>query len=94
VRNQTGRKIDAMQPNGNTNQAIGLPWGWAAARPALQMPADHHLAERKASTRRTAGIRPMVADARQQIACNNINVACVTLYTGQVSTAAFRPRRY
>ena len=21
-------KVDAMYPNGNTNQAVGLPWGW------------------------------------------------------------------
>ena len=33
-------KVDAMVPNGSTNQAIGLQWGWQSlTNPPLTVPA-------------------------------------------------------
>ena len=28
-------RIDAMKPTGNTNQGIGLAWGWMTLTPAI-----------------------------------------------------------
>jgi Flp pilus assembly protein TadG len=89
-------KIDAMSPNGNTNQAIGLVWGWQSLTNApFTVPAkDPNYQYQDIIILLTDGLNTQdrwyttqsSIDARQQIACNNINAAGITLYTVQVNT--------
>jgi hypothetical protein len=89
-------KIDAMQPNGNTNQAIGLPWGWQSLTdaPFTVPPLDPLYKYQQVIILLSDGLNTQdrwytgqsSIDARQQIACNNINAAGITLYTVQVNT--------
>jgi uncharacterized protein YegL len=93
-------KIDAMQPNGGTDQAIGLQWGWQSltAAPFTIPTMDPLYTYQQVIILLTDGLNtqdrwygdgstqsPQV-DARQQILCNNINAAGITLYTVQVNT--------
>jgi Flp pilus assembly protein TadG len=93
-------KIDAMQPNGGTNQAIGLQWGYQSLTTApFSIPAlSPAYKYQQVIVLLTDGLNtqdrwygdgstpsPQV-DARQQILCNNINAAGITLYTVQVNT--------
>jgi Flp pilus assembly protein TadG len=93
-------KIDAMQPNGGTNQAIGLQWGFQSLTSApLTVPAmDPNYQYQQIVILLTDGLNtqdrwygngstpsPQV-DARQQILCNNIKAAGITIYTVQVNT--------
>lgn len=93
-------KIDAMQPNGGTNQAIGLQWGFQSLTSApFVIPAkDSNYSYQQVIILLSDGLNtqdrwygngtshePKV-DARQKILCNNVKAAGITLYTVQVNT--------
>ncbi len=52
-------KIDAMTPNGNTNQAIGLVWGWQS----LTNPAARNKARPESRAFHQSGTVAYLADA-------------------------------
>jgi hypothetical protein len=93
-------KIDAMVPNGGTNQAVGLQWGFQSLTSApFTIPAyAANYTYQKVIILLTDGLNtqdrwygngidpaPQV-DARQQILCDNVNAAGITLYAVQVNT--------
>jgi Flp pilus assembly protein TadG len=90
-------KIDAMQPNGNTNQAIGLQWGWQSltSAPFTVPPKDPNYKYQDAIILLTDGLNTQdrwytsqsSIDARQKITCDNVKAAGTTLYTVQVNTS-------
>jgi hypothetical protein len=86
-----------MTPNGNTNQAIGLAWGWLSLNQTLPLNApaeDPNFTYKKAIILMTDGLNTQnrwttnssAIDARQTLLCNNIKAAGVTIYTVQVNT--------
>jgi Flp pilus assembly protein TadG len=93
-------KITAMVANGSTNQAIGLAWGWQSLTnaPLTIPPLDPNYQYQQIIILLTDGLNTQdrwygngsntstQVDARQQILCNNINAAGVTLYAVQVNT--------
>jgi Flp pilus assembly protein TadG len=93
-------KIDAMTPNGGTNQAIGLQWGFQSltSPPLYVPPMDPNYQYKQYIILLTDGLNTQnrwygdgstpssQVDARQQILCNNIKAAGITLYTVQVNT--------
>jgi Flp pilus assembly protein TadG len=90
-------KIDSMTPDGNTNQAIGLAWGWMSLNQTspLNAPAeDPNYNYKKAIILMTDGLNtqnrwtsdPATIDARQRLLCDNIKAAGITIYTVQVNT--------
>jgi Flp pilus assembly protein TadG len=89
-------KIDAMSPKGNTNQAIGLQWGWQSLTAApFTVPAkDPNYQYKDIIILLTDGLNTQdrwysnasSIDNRQSIACSNIKAAGITLYTVQVNT--------
>jgi Flp pilus assembly protein TadG len=90
-------KIDTMTPNGNTNQAIGLAWGWLSLNQTspLNAPAeDANYTYKKAIILMTDGLNTQnrwttnssMIDARQAQLCDNIKAANITIYTVQVNT--------
>jgi Flp pilus assembly protein TadG len=90
-------KIDTMTPNGNTNQAIGLAWGWMSLNQTspLNAPAeDPNYTYKKAIILMTDGLNTenrwttnaSTIDARQKLLCDNIKAAGVTIYAVQVNT--------
>jgi hypothetical protein len=89
-------KVDAMSPNGNTNQAIGLAWAWQSlTQSPFTIPVkDPNYQYKDIIILLTDGLNTQDRwyntasniDARQSIACNNINAAGITLYTVQVNT--------
>jgi uncharacterized protein YegL len=91
-----GAKIDAMQPNGNTNQAIGLQLGWQSLTAApFTVPAkDTDYQYNQVIILLTDGLNTedrwytsqSSIDNRQQNTCDNIKNAGITLYTVQVNT--------
>ena len=93
-------KVDAMNPNGSTNQAIGLQWAWQSltAAPFTIPPLDPSRVYKQVIILLTDGLNTQdrwygngsststQVDARQQILCSNIKAADITLYTVQVNT--------
>jgi hypothetical protein len=90
--------IDKMTPNGNTNQAIGMAWGWQslAQTAPLNAPAkDPNYTNVDAIILLSDGLNTQdrwytdaaSIDARQTILCNNAKAAGVTVYTIQVNTS-------
>jgi Flp pilus assembly protein TadG len=89
-------KIDAMQPAGNTNQAIGLAWGWQSLTAApFTIPAkDPNYQYREIIILLTDGLNTQdrwyttqtAIDNRESITCTNIKAANITIYTVQVNT--------
>src|SRR4029077_21180177 len=89
-------KLDAMVAAGNTNQAIGLVWGWQSLTNApFSVPSkDPNFQYQDIIILLTDGLNTedrwytaaAAIDNRQQITCNNINAAGITLYTVQVNT--------
>jgi len=92
-------KIDAMTPNGNTNQAIGLAWGWQSLTSGapLNAPAeDPNYQYQRIIILLTDGLNTQdrwytsqtSIDNRQRTLCDNIKAAnpAVTIYTVQVNT--------
>jgi hypothetical protein len=88
--------IDDMQPSGNTNQAIGLQWGWQSLTsspftvPALD-PAHEYkqiiilLTDGLNTEDRWDKVQSNI-DARQKIACDNIKATGVEVFAVQVNT--------
>jgi Flp pilus assembly protein TadG len=90
--------VNSMTANGNTNQAIGLDLGWMSlvgGGPFPTPPAeDPNYTYSKIIILLTDGLNTedrwytdqTSIDARQQLTCNNVNAAGITLYTVQVNT--------
>jgi len=95
-------KIDAMLPNGGTNQAIGLQWGYQSltAAPFTIPTMDSNYKYQKVIILLTDGLNTQDrwygnghdpssdVDDRQKSLCDNVNAAGITLYTVQVNTDA------
>jgi Flp pilus assembly protein TadG len=89
-------KVDGMQPNGNTNQAIGLQMGWQSltASPFTIPPLDPNYKYSQVVILLTDGLNTedrwyqtqSSIDTRQQRTCDNAKAAGVTIYTVQVNT--------
>mgnify|MGYP001339381474 CR=1 FL=1 len=90
-------KIDALEPTGNTNQGIGLAWGWmtltqsdpfnAPAKEAGYVYKDAVvLLSDGLNTQNRWHSSASPIDARQKILCDNAKSANITLYTIQVNT--------
>jgi len=86
-------KIDAMTPNGNTNQTIGLAWGWQALTTGVPLSAPALDKDTKQvvvlltdglNTQNRWTTDQSKIDARTQKACANIKAAGITLYAVQV----------
>ena len=90
-------KIDAMTPQGNTNQAIGLQMGWQSltASPFTIPPFDSNYQYKQVIILLTDGLNTQdrwynyasSIDARQEKTCDNIKAAGITIYTVQVNTS-------
>ena len=89
--------VNQMTPNGNTNQAIGLAWGWQSlvgGGPFTVPPMDPNFQYNQVIILLTDGLNTQdrwytdqaSIDARQQTTCNNLRAAGITLYTVQVNT--------
>jgi Flp pilus assembly protein TadG len=92
------RLVGSITPAGTTNQAIGLAWGWLSltAGSVLNPPAksssytysDHILLLTDGlNTEDRWYTNQASIDARQQIMCDNVKAAGITLWTIQVNTA-------
>ena len=89
-------KITAMQPVGNTNQAIGLQLGWQTLTAApFTVPAmDPNYTYKQVIILLTDGLNTQdrwytsaaSIDAREQRTCDNIKAAHITIYAVQVNT--------
>jgi Flp pilus assembly protein TadG len=90
--------INAMQPTGNTNQAIGMAWAWQslASTAPLNAPAkDPNYTYKDAIILLSDGLNTQdrwytdaaLIDARQKILCDNAKNAGITIYTIQVNTS-------
>ena len=89
-------KITAMQPVGNTNQAIGLQLGWQTLTAApFTVPAkDPNYTYKQVIILLTDGLNTQdrwytsaaSIDAREQKTCDNIKAANITIYAVQVNT--------
>jgi Flp pilus assembly protein TadG len=94
--NALANEIDAMQPVGNTNQAIGLQLGWQSltASPFTIPAKDPNYQYNDVIILLTDGLNTedrwytnaSSINTRQQKTCNNIKAANITLYTVQVNT--------
>jgi Flp pilus assembly protein TadG len=89
--------VNAMSPNGNTNQAIGLQLGWLSlvgGGPFTAPALDSNYQYQQIIILLTDGLNTQdrwytnqnSIDSRQQLTCNNIKASGVTLYTIQVNT--------
>jgi Flp pilus assembly protein TadG len=90
--------VNNMSPGGNTNQAIGLALGWMSLVGGGPFPAppamDPNYKYQQVIILLTDGLNTQdrwytdqsSIDTREQITCNNINAAGITLYTIQVDT--------
>ena len=90
--------VNNMSPAGNTNQAIGLQHGWMSlvgGGPYGTVPAmDPNYRYQQIIILLTDGLNTQdrwytsqsSIDAREQMTCNNIKAAGITLYTIQVNT--------
>jgi hypothetical protein len=90
--------VNNMSPGGNTNQAIGLALGWMSLVGGGPFPApppmDSNYKYQQVIILLTDGLNTQdrwytsqsSIDTRQQMTCNNVNAAGITLYTIQVNT--------
>ena len=94
-------KVDAMTPNGNTNQTIGLQWAWQSLTEGapLNMPpidTSDGIPTKKIIILLTDGLNTQnrwtsdqdTIDQRTQTACDNVKGADIVLYTVQVNTGS------
>jgi Flp pilus assembly protein TadG len=89
-------KVDDMQPNGNTNQAVGLQVGWQSltAAPFTVPATDPNYKYTQVIILLTDGLNTQdrwydsaaPINTRQQKTCDNIKAAGITIYTLQVNT--------
>ena len=91
--------IDNMQPTANTNQGIGLAWGWmtlGTGAPFNAPAKDPNYTYKDAIILLSDGLNTenrwytnaSQIDARQKILCDNAKAAGITIYTVQVNTGA------
>jgi uncharacterized protein YegL len=91
-------KIDTMTPVGNTNQAIGLAWGWqslTSTAPLNAPPLETGFTYQKIIILMTDGLNtqnhwttdPAQIDARQRLLCDAIKADGVKIYAIQVNTS-------
>ena len=84
-------------PTGNTNQGIGLAWGWMTltqAIPSMRRPRIRTIIYKDAIVLLSDGLNTQnrwysnaaQIDARQKILCDNAKAAGITIYTVQVNT--------
>ena len=89
--------VNQMTPNGKTNQAIGLALGWQSqvgGGPFTAPAMDPNFQYNQVIILLTDGLNTQdrwytdqaSIDARQQLTCNNIRTAGITLYAVQVNT--------
>ena len=89
--------ITGMLPTGNTNQGIGLAWGWmtlGTGAPFNAPAKDTNYTYRDAIVLLSDGLNTQnrwytnasQIDARQKILCDNAKAANITIYTVQVNT--------
>ena len=90
--------VNAMSPGGNTNQAIGLQLGWLSLVGGGPFPTpppfDVGYNYTQAVILLTDGLNTQnrwstsqnAIDTREQMTCNNLNAAGITVYTIQVNT--------
>jgi Flp pilus assembly protein TadG len=91
-------KVTAMQPSGNTNQAIGLQMGWQSltAAPFTVPSMDPNYKYNQVIILLTDGLNTedrwysnaSSINARQQKTCDNIKAAGITIYAVQVNTGS------
>ncbi|MBW5439834.1 pilus assembly protein TadG [Bradyrhizobium canariense] len=92
-------RIDAMKPTGNTNQGIGLAWGWMTLSTGDPMNApakDANYTYKDAIVLLSDGLNTQnrwygnawQIDARQKKLCDNAKAANITIYTVQVNTGS------
>ena len=91
-------KIDTLVPTGNTNQGIGLAWGWMTLTQTRSLQragqgselslqgCDRHPVGRFEHAEPLVQQRLRQIDARQKILCDNAKAAGITIYTVQVNT--------
>jgi Flp pilus assembly protein TadG len=91
-------EVNNMTPGGNTNQAVGLELGWMSLVGGGPFPPpppmDPNYKYQQVIILLTDGLNTQdrwytdqaSIDNRQQMTCNNINAAKITLYTVQVNT--------
>ncbi len=90
-------KIDTLVPTGNTNQGIGLAWGWMTLTQSAPYNApakDPNFVYKDAVVLLSDGLntenrysnKAAQIDARQKILCDNAKAAGITIYTVQVNT--------
>jgi len=90
-------KIDSLVPTGNTNQGIGLAWGWMTLTQSAPYNApakDPNFVYKDAivllsdglNTQNRYSTNASQIDARQKILCDNAKAAGITIYTVQVNT--------
>jgi uncharacterized protein YegL len=98
--NALNTKIDAMQPNGNTNVTIGLVWAWhaltsntpfteaSAPSPDLDkviiLLTDGENTEAWNNSNNTKITSRSAIDARTALVCENIKLATIKIYTVRV----------
>jgi len=85
-----GSEVDSMTPNGNTNQTIGLAWGWQSLTdgnpmnsgplPSLTQRVIILLSDGVNTQNRWTQSQSSI-DAREQEACTNAKAEGVTIYT-------------
>jgi Flp pilus assembly protein TadG len=92
-------KIDALVPTGNTNQGIGIAWGWMTltqSDPFNAPPKDPNFVYKDAIVVLSDGVNTQnrwytssnSIDARQRILCDNAKAAGITIYAVQVNTGS------
>jgi Flp pilus assembly protein TadG len=91
--------IDNMQPTGNTNQGLGLAWGWLTLATGVPFNApskDPAYPYKEAIILLSDGLNTQnrwysnasQIDARQKLLCDNAKAAGITIYTVQVNTGS------
>ncbi len=94
---QLKQNIDAMNPNGNTNQAIGMAWGWLTLlqQDPMNAPAEDTdykytdvviLLSDGDNTQNRFSSNQSQIDARQKKLCDNAKASGIQIYTIQVNT--------
>ena len=90
--------IGTLQPTGNTNQGIGMAWGWLTLGTGAPFNAPAKdtanytykeaiiLLSDGLNTQNRYSSTASQIDARQKILCDNAKAANVTIYTVQVNT--------
>jgi hypothetical protein len=89
-------KVDDMQPDGNTNQGIGLAWAWQSLTGTpFTVPAKDPnyvysdiiiLMSDGLNTENRWTTNESTIDTRQATMCTNVKAAGITLYTIHVNT--------